>query len=92
MKLTIPSPKNLKRREAFLLTHKDYYPESKREAELLKIAHTRAEKKLRWEMPEVRLETQQERMKETAKTFTPVAKKQGLFARVRNIFKSQRGS
>ena len=89
MKLTIPAPQNIKRREAFLLTHRDYYPERRLRQELMRIAMTRAEKTLRWEMPEVKLATQAERMKETAKTFTPV--KPNLFKRVINIFKPSRG-
>lgn len=91
MKITIPAPQNIKRREAFLLTHKDYYPKGRLAQELMRIAMTRAEKKLRWEQPLARMATQEERMKETSKMFTPV-KKQGFIKRVASMFKSQRGN
>ena len=90
MKLTIPAIQNIKRRETFLLEHTDYYSPKRFEYELLRIAKIRSEKKLRWEQPLMRLATQQERMKETAKTFEVVKPKPSFFKRVTNIFKSQR--
>ena len=89
---TIPAPQNIKRREAYLLAHADKLPKTYVQSQLLKIAMIRTEKKLRWERPDTRLQTQDERMKETAKSFTPVPKKQGFFSRVKGIFKSQRGN
>lgn len=95
-KLTIPATQNIKRRETFLLTHKDTLPKEYVHAELLKIAMTRAEKNLRWEQPSnmalldqtiVHLE---ERKKETAKSFEIITKKQNLFRKAINVFKSQR--
>jgi len=40
MKLTIPAPQNIKRRETFLLEHPDYYPENRFRQELMRIAYT----------------------------------------------------
>lgn len=88
---TIPAPQNIKRREAYLLTHADKLPTKYVQAQLLKIAMERSEKRLRWSTPDNRLKTQDERMKETAKSFTPIPKKQGFFSRVKGMFKSQRG-
>jgi len=89
---TIPAPQNIKRREAYLLNNSDKLPKTYVQAQLLKIAITRSEKKLKWATPDTRLKTMDERMKETAKTFTPVPKKQGLFSRLKGIFNSQRGN
>ena len=89
---TIPAPQNIKRREAYLLNNSDKLPKTYVQAQLLKIALIRSEKKLRWQTPDTRLQTVAERMKETAKTFTPVPKKQGLFSRVKGMFKAQRGN
>lgn len=89
---TIPAPQNIKRREAYLLTHADTLPKKYLQAQLLKIAMIRAEKSLRWETP-MRMQTaeeRQERIKETAKNFIP--KKQGFISRVKGMFKSQRGN
>lgn len=47
-RIRIPAPQNLKRREAFLLENKDKLKPEYVRAQLLIIAHTRAEKKLRW--------------------------------------------
>ena len=58
----------------------------------MRIAMTRAEKKLRWEQPAVKLATQAERMKETAKSFKVVPKKQNILHRMINVFRSQRGN
>lgn len=90
----IPAPQNIKRREAYLLQHADKLPKTYVQAQLLKIAMVRAEKKLRWEMPHKMESAEQrmERIKETAKTFIPVPKKQGLMSRVKGMFKSQRGN
>lgn len=90
--MTIPAPQNIKRREAYLLTHAEKLPKTYVQAQLLKIAFIRSQKKLRWETPDNRLKTQDERIKETAKQFVPISKKQGIISRIRNIFKSQRGS
>lgn len=95
---TIPAPQNIKRRETFLLQHKDSLPKTYLQAQLLKIAMTRAEKKLRWEQPLARLATQEQRQKETAKIFTPVETPKIFMNRTRDWidrkFKkgSQRGS
>jgi hypothetical protein len=89
---TIPAPQNIKRREAYLITNADKLPKTYVQAQLLKIAMTRTEKKLRWQVPDTRLKTMQERMTETAKTFTPVPKKQGFIDRVKGMFKAQRGN
>lgn len=92
-KKTIPAPQNIKRREAYLLTNADKLPKTYLQAQLLKIAMVRAEKKLRWHTPDTRLKTQEERMKETAKAFTPIDKvpiKKTFFGRVKGMFKSQR--
>ena len=89
---TIPAPQNIKRRESFLLDHKDKLPRTYVQAQLLKIAMIRSEKRLRWEVKDTRLATQDERMKETAKTFTPILKKQGFISRVKGMFKAQRGN
>jgi hypothetical protein len=89
---TIPAPQNIKRREAYLLNNSDKLPKTYVQSQLLKIAMIRAEKKLRWTLPDTRLKTQDERMKQTAKTFTPVPKKQGFFSRVKGMFKAQRGN
>lgn len=91
MKLTIPSIKNIKRREAFLLAHPDYYSPERFEHELLRIANIRVEKKLRWEQPLMQVK-HEDRMKETAKQFTVIPKKQGFIKHVANMFKSQRGN
>lgn len=87
---TIPAPQNIKRREAYLLTHADKLPKTYVQAQLLKIAMIRAEKNLRWNQPlnQVKLE---ERKQETAKLFTPIPKKQGFVSRVKGMFKAQRG-
>lgn len=50
-KLTIPSPRNIKKREAFLLAHPDYYGEDRLKLELSRIIATRVEKKLQWARP-----------------------------------------
>ena len=93
MKETIPAPQNIKRREAYLLAHADKLPKAYVQAQLLKIAKIRAEKKLRWQTPDNRLATQAQRMKEFAeKHTTPVPKKQGFISRIKNIFRSQRGN
>lgn len=88
---TIPAPQNIKRRESYLLKHSDKLPKTYVQAQLLKIAMIRSEKKLRWEMPHVNIGTQEERIKETAKKFIPIPKKQGFISRVKGMFKSQRG-
>lgn len=80
MKLTIPAPQNIKRREAFMFAYPDYYKEIKLRAELLKIAFIRAEKNLRWGKPISTLSTDQE-----VKEFVPI-KKLTLIDRVKNIF------
>lgn len=88
---TIPAPQNIKRREAYLLQHADKLPKSYVQAQLLKIAKIRSEKRLRWETP-VRLQTAEERQKrieETAKQFTVVQKKPTLFSRLKSIFKKR---
>ena len=91
---TIPAPQNIKRREAYLLTNADKLPKTYVQAQLLKIAMTRSEKKLRWKTPDTRLQTQTERMKETAKTFEVVTKPtpKTFFSRVKGLFKAQRGN
>ena len=81
---TIPSPQNIKRRETYLLQHADKLPKSYVQAQLLKIAITRAEKKLRWEQPLLRLATLEERTKETAKKFVPVETPKGFMNRTRD--------
>ena len=91
-KLTIPAPQNIKRREAFLITHKDKLPSSYYHAELLRIAHIRAEKKLRWAVPDTRLKTMEERKSQTNQLFEVVKPKQTLFSKVKNMFKAQRGN
>lgn len=83
---TIPAPQNIKRREAYLLQHADKLPKTYVQAQLLKIAMVRTEKKLRWQTP-VKMQMMEERearIKETAKMFTPVPKKTGLLARMFN--------
>jgi hypothetical protein len=89
---TIPAPQNIKRRESFLITHADRLPKTYVQAQLLKIAIIRAEKKLRWEVPSIAKAPLEERMKETSKQFTPTPKKQKVFSRVKGMFKSQRGN
>ena len=90
---TIPAPQNIKRREAYLLTHADKLPKTYVQAQLLKIAMVRSEKKLRWNTPDTRLQTRDERMKETAKTFEVVKPRpKTFFSRVKGMFKSQRGN
>lgn len=91
---TIPAPQNIKRREAYLLQHADKLPKTYVQAQLLKIANARAEKKLRWEMPHIAesQESREKRMEETTKMFTPVPKKVGFFSRVKGMFKAQRGN
>lgn len=49
-KITIPAPQNIKRREKFLLEHQDYYSKNRFQGELLKVAMTRTEKSLDWEL------------------------------------------
>ena len=88
---TIPAPQNIKRREAFLLEHEAKMPKEYVHAQLLRIAMERAEKRLKWNQP-ILIAKQQERMKETAKMFTPIPKKQGFMSRVKGMFKSQRGN
>ena len=92
MKETIPAPQNIKRREAYLLAHADKLPKAYVQAQLLKIAKIRAEKKLRWQTPDNRLATQAERMKETSKIFKPIPIKRTLFSRLKDRFKAQRGN
>ena len=89
---TIPAPQNIKRREAFLITHSDKLPKKYVQAELMKIALIRTHKKLRWEVPDTRLLTAGERMKETAKKFEVVKPKLSFISRVKGMFKSQRGN
>lgn len=89
---TIPATQNIKRREAYLLQHADKLPKTYVQAQLLKIAITRSEKKLRWNLPDTRLKTKDERMKQTAQAFTPVPKKQTFFSKVKGMFKAQRGN
>ena len=60
-------------------------------AQLLQIAMERAEKRLKWNQPIVQTK-REERMKETAKMFTPIPKKEGFMSRVKGMFKSQRGN
>ena len=91
MKLTIPAPQNIKRREAFLLEHESKMPKEYVHAQLLRIAMERAAKRLNWSQPIVQAK-RQERLQETAKMFTPVPKKQGFFSRVKGMFKAQRGN
>ena len=88
---TIPAPQNIKRREAFLLEHEAKMPKAYVHAQLLRIAMERAEKRLKWNQPIVQ-QKREERMKETAKMFTPIPKKQGFMSRVKGMFKSQRGN
>ena len=88
---TIPAPQNIKRREAFLLEHESKMPKEYVHAQLLRIAMERAEKRLKWYQPIVQTK-REERMKETAKMFTPIPKKQGFMSRVKGMFKSQRGN
>lgn len=89
---TIPAPQNIKRRESFLISNADKLPKAYVQSQLLKIANIRAQKKLRWDVPDTRLKTQDERMNETAKTFIPIPKKQTFFSRIKNAFRSQRGN
>lgn len=91
---TIPAPQNIKRREAFLLAHADRLPKKYVQAQLLKIAIIRSQKKLRWETPKKSqtVEEREARIKETEKTFTPIPKKQGFIDRIKGAFKSQRGN
>jgi len=91
---TIPAPQNIKRREAYLLTHADKLPKTYVQAQLLKIAMIRTTKRLRWETPARKQSAQEreERMKETAKNFEVVQPKKTFFSRVKNMFKSQRGN
>ena len=89
---TIPAPQNIKRREAYLLQHADKLPKTYVQAQLLKIAMIRTQKKLRWETPQVARAPLQQRIEETKKMFTPVPKKQTFFSRVKGMFKSQRGN
>lgn len=88
---TIPAPQNIKRREAFLLNNVEKLPTKYVQAQLLKIAMVRSEKKLRWETPN-RLNTQAQRREETAKTFEVVKPKKTFLSRVKDMFKSQRGN
>ena len=88
---TIPAPQNIKRREAFLLEHETKMPKEYVHAQLLRIAMERASKRLNWNQPIVQ-QKREERMKETAKMFTPIPKKQGFMSRVKGMFKSQRGN
>ena len=96
MKLTVPAPQNIKRRETFLLAHPDYYSPKRFEYELLMIAKIRSEKKLRWEQPLMRMSPQEDRRQETAKTFEVV--KPNAFKRTLDWIKpkftraSQRGN
>ena len=89
---TIPAPQNIKRRETFLLQHADKLPKTYVQAQLLRIAIERSHKRLRWESYQTPKAPLEERLKETAKMFTPVPKKQRLFSRVKGMFKSQRGN
>lgn len=89
MKLTIPSPQNIKRREAFMFAHPDYYKEIKLRAELLKIAFIRAEKNLRWNKPINPLRTIQQETKEFV--LLPI-QKLTLMDKLINVFNSQRGN
>lgn len=97
MKLTIPAPQNIKRRERFLVEHADYYLPARFEYELLRIANIRASKKLRWETP-LNYSKRDERIKETSKMFEHVPKKVSMFKRTLDWFKpkvnraSQRGA
>ena len=89
---TIPSIQNIKKREAFLLEYRDKLPQGYLHDELLRIAKIRMEKKLRWEVKDTRLATQEERMKETAKTFEVVKPKETFISKVKGMFKAQRGN
>jgi hypothetical protein len=84
---TIPAPQNIKRREAYLLKNADTLPKIYVQAQLLKIAKERAEKKLRWDVPDTRLKTQDERMEETKKTFEPIKPKKSFIERLRERLK-----
>ena len=81
---TIPAPQNIKRREAYLITNSDKLPKTYVQAQLLRIAMIRTEKELRWSMPDNRLKTQDERLKETAKQFVPVESPKGFMNRTRD--------
>lgn len=82
---TIPAPQNIKRREAFLLAHADKMPTKYVQAQLLRIAKIRVQKKLRWETPSLQSLTRTDRMEGTKKTFTPV--KEGILSRIKKAFK-----
>ena len=83
-KLTIPAPQNIRRREAFLLAHPDYYPETKLKAELLKIYLTRIQKGLRWSRSK---NTVLEKINEQKSEFVPIPKKQNMLDKIMSIFK-----
>ena len=92
---TIPAPQNMRRRESYLLTHKDTLPKTYVQAELLKIAMRRTENRIRfWDKDDER----KQKIKEMAKKFTPVPQKKTFKDRVRDWFKpkinraSQRGN
>ncbi len=89
---TIPALQNIKRREAYLLTNYDKLPKSYAQAQLLRIARIRSDKRLRWETSSIPKAPLQERIKETANVFTPIPKKQSFIDRVKGTFKSQRGN
>ena len=94
---TIPAVQHIKRREAYLLTNSDKLPKTYVQAQLLRIAKIRTEKRLRWETPG-RMLTQQEReerMKNQSSDFKVESikpKKHGLISRVKGMFKAQRGN
>lgn len=94
---TIPAPQNIKRREAYLLTNADKLPTTYVQAQLLRIAMIRTEKKLRWDspinivLPDIAKAHQEERKKKTAAAFANMPQKQTFVSRVKGMFRPQRG-
>ena len=91
---TIPAPQNIKRREKFLLDNADKLPKTYVQAQLLKIAMLRSEKKLRWATGHEKLKTMDERIGKPSSEFKVESKPtpKTFFSRVKGMFKSQRGN
>ena len=90
---TIPAPQNIKRREAYLLQNADKLPKTSGQAQLLKIAMIRTQKKLRWETPQIAKAPIAERINKPSSDFKIESRmpKQTFFGRVKGMFKAQRG-
>lgn len=79
----IPSPQNIKKREAYIFKHAHELSEVKVQDELTKIYTKRAAKKLKWEKPVVDIDSDTS----TNSEIRIVMRKPTLIERIKSIFK-----